>query len=73
MKANVGTTERIIRVIVGLVLLSLVFILESNARWLGLIGILPLATGAIGWCPAYGVFGIHKPKTGGSGGGPQRA
>lgn len=70
MKANVGTTERIVRVIVGLVLLSLVFVLESNARWLGLIGIVPLATGAIGWCPAYGIFG--KRKTGGSGG-PQHA
>ena len=73
MKANVGTTERIVRVIVGLVLLSLVFVLESNARWLGLIGIVPLATGAIGWCPAYGVLGIHNRKTGASGGGPRHA
>ena len=73
MKSNVGTTDRIIRAIVGLVLLSLVFILEGNARWLGLIGLVPLATAAIGWCPAYVPFGISTCKTGGSAGGPQHA
>jgi hypothetical protein len=62
MKANVGTADRVIRAIVGLVLLSLIFILEGNARWLGLIGIVPLATAVIGWCPAYVPFGISTCK-----------
>jgi hypothetical protein len=65
MKPNVGTADRIVRVIVGLVLLSLVFILEGNARWLGLIGLVPLATAAFGWCPAYLPFGISTCKPAG--------
>ena len=63
MKANVGTADRVIRAIVGLVLLSLVFILEGNARWLGVIGLVPLGTALVGWCPAYLPFGINTCKT----------
>jgi hypothetical protein len=44
--------------VLGLALLSLLVILEGNARWLGLIGLVPLATAALGWCPAYLPFGI---------------
>ena len=58
MKHNVGTVDRVIRVIVGLFLVSLVFILESNARWWGLVGLIPLVTGLVGSCPAYVPFGI---------------
>ena len=59
MKANVGNVDRLIRVLVGIGLLSLVFILEGNARWWGLIGILPIATAFMRWCPAYVPFGIN--------------
>ena len=58
MKANVGTADRAIRIVVGLVLLSLVFILEGNARWWGLIGLQPLVTGLVGWCALYVPLGI---------------
>lgn len=58
MKANVGTVDRVIRVVIGLALLSLVFVLESNARWWGLVGLVPLATGLVGWCALYKFFGI---------------
>lgn len=53
---NVGTIDRALRVIVGLVLLSLVFI--GPQTWWGLIGLVPLATGLISWCPAYTLFRI---------------
>jgi len=43
---------------VGVALLALVFVLEGSARWLGLIGILPLATGLFRFCPAYALFGL---------------
>ena len=43
----------------GLALLSLILVLEGNARWWGLVGLVPLATGLIGWCPAYLPFGIR--------------
>lgn len=58
MTVNMGSIDRIVRVVVGLALLSLVFLLEGSARWFGLIGIVPLATAALGWCPAYLPFGI---------------
>ena len=58
MTANVGTADRIVRIVVGLALLSLVVFLEGGVRWFGLIGLVPLATALIGWCPAYAPFGI---------------
>ena len=58
MKPNVGTADRVVRILAGLVLLGLVFILEGNARWWGLVGLVPLATGLVGWCALYKPFGI---------------
>jgi len=58
MQANVGNADRIIRIILGVALLSLVFILEGNARWFGLIGIMPIFTALMRWCPAYALFGM---------------
>jgi hypothetical protein len=58
MTANMGSIDRIVRAIVGLALLSLVFLLEGGVRWFGLIGIVPLVTAALGWCPAYLPFGF---------------
>jgi hypothetical protein len=68
MTVNEGTLDRTIRVIVGIVLLSLVFI-GPKTLW-GLIGIAPLLTGAVGHCALYKVLGIstrpmeQKPKPG---------
>lgn len=68
MNANVGNLDRIIRIIVGVVILSLVFILPGSEKWWGLLGLLPLVTGLIRFCPAYTPFGIntcrveHKPE-----------
>ena len=57
MQKNVGLVERVIRVIVGLGLVSLVFI-GPQTPW-GWIGLLPIATGLIGWCPPYALLGIN--------------
>lgn len=64
MKTNVGTADRAIRVLVGLALLGLVFLLEGNARWWGLVGIVPLATGLAGRCALYLPFGIDTSRRG---------
>ena len=56
MTANEGSIDRIIRVIAGLVLIALVFV-GPQTPW-GWIGVVPLLTGLIGWCPAYSLFGI---------------
>src|SRR5512132_1369595 len=58
MKANVGSVDRIIRIALGLALLALIGVLDGELRWLGLIGLVPLLTGVVGWCPAYGLFGV---------------
>jgi hypothetical protein len=61
MTRNEGTIDRALRVIVGLVLLSLVFV-GPQTIW-GLIGIVPLATGLIGTCPVYSILGINTCPT----------
>jgi cadmium resistance protein CadD (predicted permease) len=55
--ANEGTLDRTLRVALGLALLSLVFI--GPKSMLGLVGLVPLATGLIGVCPLYSVLGIR--------------
>ena len=59
MRSNVGPLDRTIRIIVGLALLSLFFLLEGPAHWLGLIGFGPLLTGLVRWCPGYVPLGIN--------------
>jgi hypothetical protein len=56
MKSNIGTLDRILRVVVGLALISLVFVGPQTA-W-GWIGVIPLVTAAVGFCPAYRLLGI---------------
>jgi len=60
MKQNIHNVERVIRVILGLVILSLVFV-GPKTLW-GLVGLLPIATGFIGWCPPYQLLGISTCK-----------
>lgn len=55
MKANVGGIDRILRIVVGLVLLGLA--VTGTVGWWGWLGLVPLATGALGWCPPYALFG----------------
>lgn len=55
MKRNVGSVDRIIRVALGLAIGGAGLALHS---WLGLIGLVPIATALIGRCPAYLPFGI---------------
>ena len=50
MKCNVGPTDRLLRIIIGLVVLVVGYIYSS---WWGLIGFIPLLTGLFRWCPAY--------------------
>jgi hypothetical protein len=59
MKANVGGIDKFIRIVAGLAILSLVFVLEGSARWWGLVGLVPLFTGLIGVCPAYSLLGLN--------------
>lgn len=62
MKANVGTADRIVRVILGAALLSVFFILDGGIKYIGLIGIILLLTAFIKFCPLYTIFGIKTNK-----------
>jgi hypothetical protein len=61
MTRNVGGIDRILRIAVGLLLIALAAT-GAVGVW-GWIGIVPLATGLIGWCPPYAIFGINTCKT----------
>ncbi|MCE9573021.1 MAG: DUF2892 domain-containing protein [Deltaproteobacteria bacterium] len=56
MMTNEGTVDRAVRILLGVVLLALVFVGPATP-W-GLIGIVPLVTGLIGFCPLYRVLGL---------------
>ena len=53
MKLNMGKLDRRIRVVLGIVIIAIGIIYQS---WWGLIGLIPLGTAFIGWCPLYAPF-----------------
>lgn len=57
---NEGKTDRIVRVVLGLVLLTLVFF--EPRLWFGWLGLIPLATGVLGFCPVYRLVGFRTTK-----------
>jgi hypothetical protein len=59
MNPNVGNTDRVIRVALGVVLLSLLFVLDGNIRWVGLLGLVMLGPAAVRFCPLYPVIGLN--------------
>ncbi len=64
MKKNIGNCERVIRIVVGLGILSLAFI-GPQSPW-AYLGIVPIFTGLTGWCPPYTILGISTCKKNGS-------
>lgn len=62
MEKNVGEIDRALRILAGLLILSLFFILGDATRWWALLGLVPLLTGVIGWCPVYLPFGLRTCK-----------
>ncbi|HEY5535749.1 MAG TPA: DUF2892 domain-containing protein [Ignavibacteria bacterium] len=60
MKVNEGTTDKVIRIVVGLAIIIVVgFVMKS---WWGIIGIVPLATGLASRCPMYSILGVNTCK-----------
>lgn len=56
---NVGTLDRVLRIVVGLALIAGFFLnTEASWRWLYLIGVVPLVTGLLSTCPLYRLLGI---------------
>jgi hypothetical protein len=59
MKLNVGGIDKTVRIAAGIALLSLLVLLEGSIRWVGLVGIVPLVTGLVGYCPLYSLLGVN--------------
>lgn len=60
MWLNEGTVDRAVRIALGIALLAFVFV--GPQTWLGLLGIVPLVTGIVGFCPIYRVLGLRTTK-----------
>jgi hypothetical protein len=59
MKCNIGKTDRTIRLVLGVAIIAAGFYYQS---WWGAIGIVPLLTGTLRWCPPYDLLGISTDK-----------
>jgi hypothetical protein len=57
MTQNIGNIERVVRAVVGLALIAIVFV-GPQTPW-GWIGVVPLLTAVLGWCPPYALLGIN--------------
>ena len=58
MAPNVGTIDRVLRVIAGLALVAVAVLVDHPYAWVAWIGVVPLVTGVVGICPAYRLFGL---------------
>jgi hypothetical protein len=62
MKTNVGNIDRTLRIVAGLAILSLFLVLDEGQRGWALLGLVPLVTGLVSWCPLYTMLGIRTCK-----------
>ena len=60
MKANVGETDRIVRIVAGIAIIIIGIVMHT---WWGLVGLLPIATGLVRFCGLYSILGINTCKT----------
>lgn len=59
---NIGKTDRIIRIVLAAALFSLFIFLPGSLKWLGLLGLIPLVTAVIGFCPLYSLFHLSTKE-----------
>ncbi|MGE0847345.1 MAG: DUF2892 domain-containing protein [Flavobacteriaceae bacterium] len=61
MKTNVGTVDRIARIVLGVALIALALFAPPQIewKWIGFLGVVPILTAVVGWCPAYTLFGVR--------------
>jgi hypothetical protein len=60
MTTNVGGIDRILRFLVGIAILSAIFWYPGDAKWFGLVGLIPLGTALFRTCPLYSLFGLNS-------------
>ncbi len=62
MTQNIGGIEKVVRIVLGVALLIWGFVLSNPVNYWGAIGVVPLLTALIGWCPAWSLIGINTNK-----------
>ena len=62
MKKNIGATDKMVRIVAGVILVLILLFVQTGFRWVGLLGIVLLATAFIGTCPLYLPFGISTKE-----------
>ena len=62
METNVGKVDRVVRLVLGLVMLGAYFVMDEAGRNWALLGLIPLATALVGWDPLYRLLGIDTRK-----------
>ena len=60
MKQNVGTIDRVIRILLGAALITFALVGESVTAKFGWIGVIPLLTAFAGFCPVYTLLGVNS-------------
>lgn len=63
MRINLSSVDRILRIVVGLIALSLMLLADDGAPWFALIGSAPILTALLGWCPLYALTGMTSCPT----------
>lgn len=58
MNRNIGTIDRVLRILVGVVLIALT--VNGTIGWWGWLGVIPLMTGLVRTCPAYSLLGVNS-------------
>ena len=59
---NIGSIDRILRILVGVVAVTFAMLSSHPLAIWGALGIIPLFTAVVGWCPLYAPFGIKTCK-----------
>jgi hypothetical protein len=58
MQLNIGSTDKFVRVAIGISIFSLALVLPSQLKLISLLGVIPILTALVRWCPLYTLFGL---------------
>lgn len=59
MRCNLGKTDMIIRVLIGFIIIEAGVYFEA---WWGIVGLVPILTAVMGWCPLYAQFNVSTAR-----------
>ncbi len=63
MKTNIGSFDKTVRIVAGLILVSMFYWVDGSLKYFGIVGLVLLITSFVGFCPLYSFLGINTCKT----------